>query len=149
MADLNEALTIIECFISKNTDDDIEVEQHPGKFTEQELGRILKKKKAVRISLEGFPQMVVTGDGIRKVEAQFMAFVICSDVKGQDRHKSALDIIQALAKLIVFARWEKPETFTAVKASDIAVLNLYSGDLDGGKGIAWWSISWTQGISIN
>jgi len=146
MGNIAQALTTIVDQLQVAIGTDVEVKEHPGRFTEDELGKILIKRKAVRIAIEGFPKIDVQGNGLRLAQVRFNAFVICADLKGEDRHKVALEITEQLAGLITYATWDDPVKFASVSPATVAIENLYSGDLSNGKGIAWWAISWTQAI---
>lgn len=143
----NEALDAITADICDKLDDDVDVRDHPGRFTDDELSQIVtRKRKSVRIAIEELPALEVQGTGIRQAEARFIAFVLCSDGKGSDRHRAALDLIEDLSGIIVFSRWGNREMFRAVEPGNIVAENLYSGEVSNGKGLAWWSISWSQVI---
>jgi len=145
MASIDSALTTVTQGIQAALPD-IDVAEHPGRFTEDELGRTLTKKQAVRVAIERINSFEAQGNGVVNAEIQFAAFVICSDKKGEDRHQTALVLIEQLAGLVTFARWNKPDTFRAANPADIAIDNLYSGPLSNGKGIAMWVVTWNQQI---
>lgn len=143
---LHQALTTITSSIQQKLGNDIEVKDHPGRFTQSELNQIVLKRRAVRVALEQLETVRVEGDGIREANARFVAFVICGDARGEDRHAAALDIVEKLTGMVTYSQWDAPDVFRAVPPATISVSNLYSGEIDGGKGIAWWAISWVQGI---
>jgi len=150
MGFINTALTAIEDQLKTLVPSEVQVKQHPGRFTEDELSKTLIKRKAVRLAIEGFEKQSVQGNGIRMVQARFIAHVICSDIKGEDRHTAALDIVEQLVGVVAYAQWGDEAIFNSpVSPASIEVTNLYSGDLSNGKGIAWWSISWVQAIRNN
>lgn len=146
MGVINSALDIITEQLCEKFGSDIEVKDHPGRFTDDELGRILRKPKAIRVAVEQLPELKVEADGIRGATARFIVFVLCSDTKGEDRHRAALDIVEELAAFVVYNRWGRPDMFQAVSPSTIAAENLYSGEISTGKGLAWWALTWTQVI---
>lgn len=143
MGTLTAALTAITAAITAALDPAIDVQEHPGRFTEEELGRIILKHRSVRVAIEDLPALTVDGTGLRGAEVQFTAVVICADRKGSDRHQAALNIVEALARLLPYQRWGQPEAFQALQPSEIVARNLYGGDIQG-KGIAMWAVSWTQ-----
>lgn len=143
---LNDALDIITAEIQKKLPGDVEVKSHPGRFTDSELGQILRKRKAVRVAFEELPELTVDGDGVRGATALFMAFVLCSDTQGEDRHRAALDLVEVLAGIVTYNRWGRPEMFRAVEPGSITAENLYSGEISNGKGLAWWALYWKQTI---
>jgi len=144
MGTLNQALTEVTAGIAAGLDDDIEVRHHPGRFTEDELGRILTKHKAVRVAIEAIESMRVEGTGLREANVRFAALVICSDRRGEDRHETALQIVEDLLALLPMNRWGSDQ-FRALLPASIEIQNLYNGDING-KGIAFWAVTWTQGI---
>lgn len=146
MSVLLSALSTVESEICKALPQGIEVKQHPGRFTEGELSKVLTKRKAVRVAVEGVDRVEVAGDGLREATVRFSAFVICSDYRGDDRHEAAIEIVEQLVTLVTYSRWGNERLFAAVRPADIDVENLYSGDLSNGKGIAMWGVSWVQNI---
>ncbi|MEO1082390.1 MAG: hypothetical protein AAFY29_22740 [Pseudomonadota bacterium] len=124
---------------------DVDVDTHPGRFTEDELAKIVRKKRALRVAIEEIPGLNVQGDGVRDAEIQFAAHVICGDDRGEDRHELALSITEQVLAILAYARWDDQEKFKPVPPATIAANNLYSGEL-AGKAIAWWAITWTQGV---
>lgn len=145
MGTLTTALTDITAALAAIVSDDVEVTDHPGRFTEDELGRTVTQSKAVRVAIEGVERMSVEGGGLREAEVRFSALVICSDRDGADRHQSALEITEQLVAKIPYASWDKPKTYKAVPPNTVEVQNLYNGDING-RGIAFWAITWTQNI---
>jgi len=145
MASIDTALATVTQGIASYLPD-IDVSEHPGRFTEDELGRTLTKQQAVRVAIERINNFNAQGNGIVEAEIQFAAFVICADKRGEDRHKTALVLIEKLAGLVTYARWDRPETFRAAIPDEIAIDNLYSGPLSNGKGIAMWVVTWNQKI---
>lgn len=143
---LHSSLQTVAGAIQQTLGADVEVKDHPGRFTERELGQIVKKRKAVRVAIEAIDTIQVQGNGQKRTQVQFNAFVMCADQPGQDRHEAALAIVETLAATLPFANWGDAETFRAVAPATIDIQNLYSGEVEG-KGIAWWAVSWTQGIS--
>lgn len=142
---LNDALATITDQLDTHLEG-VDVASHPGRFTEAELGSIVRQRNAVRVAIEDLPQLTVAGNGLRQVDARFIAFVMCSDRAGSDRHEGALDLIERLIGLVVYARWGNESMFASVAPANISCANLYSGDTFDGKGLAWWAISWTQTI---
>ena len=146
MGVLLDSLDIITENLRENLSDDVDVSDHPGRFTDEELGKTIRKRKSVRVAIEDIPSLMVDGSGRKSAEVKYIVFVICSDTKGADRHKEAVNLIEELTGIITYQRWSKPEVFRAVEPGNITVENLYSGEISNGKGIAWWSISWQQAI---
>jgi hypothetical protein len=145
MGTLTTALQDVTAALATAAGADVEVSDHPGRFTEDELGRIVTQPKAVRVAIEGVESMGVEGGGLREALVTFSALVICSDVAGADRHQSALEITEKLATMIPYNSWGQPRTYKAVAPNSVEVQNLYSGDING-RGIAFWAITWTQTI---
>lgn len=125
---------------------EVDVAEHPGRFTEDELGKYAMKQQAVRVAVEQVPAFESRGDGLRQASVRFVAFVICTDIRGQDRHQAALDIAEDIGTSVVFSQWNQPERFRAVAPDEVEITNLYSGPLSNGRGIAWWAVTWTQQI---
>ena len=145
MGAITDALTTITAGIAQALAAEVDVQEHPGRFTEEELTQILLKQRSVRVAVEQIPALEVESSGVRKAEIQFSAVVICADRKGVDRHQEALNIVETLASLIPYATWGDRQRFRAVEPKNITADNLYSGDIRG-KGIAMWALSWKQTI---
>jgi len=141
----NDALDTITAAL-KDQLEGIEVKDHPGRFTEQELGQLLIKRQAVRVAIEDVVEFSVDGSGRKRSDVRFIAFIFCADTHGEDRHRAATTIAEHIAHIVVYARWGKEKMFKAVEPATIAIENLYSGEVDKGKGLAWWAVSWTQTI---
>jgi hypothetical protein len=143
MATLRDALTSITTGITQVLDPDIDVAEHPGRFTEPELGQIVTKKRAVRVAIEALPQVNISGPG--KIQAQLLmsAFVICGDSHIGPRHQVALDIVHQLLRAVPHQRWGQTYLRPALPAS-LSVDNLYNGEIDR-RGISLWAIAWQQG----
>ena len=139
----NEALEAIslhfKAALAAHTSD---ISSHPGRFTEQELSRLLTSKKAIRVAIENTQAVSVTGQGIQEARLLMAAYVICSDTADSPRHQNALDMMEAVIEQLPFnrfgTRYLKP-----VEPKSISAENLYSGEIDR-KGIALWGISWEQ-----
>lgn len=144
MGVFNDALDTVTAEIQTALGADIEVKDHPGRFTDKELGQILTKRKAVRVAIEDIPGIKVEGDGIRGADIRFIAFVLCADQRGEDRHRAATEIVEELAALVPFNRWGRESMFRAVTPDSVQIENLYSGEISNGKGLAWWAVSWNQ-----
>ena len=141
-----EALDAITLhFQQAMTDHTSDVSSHPGRFTEQELSRLLTAKKAVRIAIENTQSVSVTGQGIQEARLLVAAYIICSDSKNNSRHLSALDLTEAVIRELPFNRFGT-NTLRPVEPKTISAENLYSGEIDR-KGIALWGISWEQTLS--
>jgi len=141
----NEALTTItdqlaDHLVGQTTD----VASHPGRFTEEELSRLLTARKAVRVAMENTQSVSVNGKGIQEAKVLMAAYVICSDAKNLPRHQSALAITESIIEFLPFNRFES-DKLKPVLPPSIAAENLYSGEVDR-KGIALWGISWEQTI---
>ena len=143
MATLRDALTAITTGIKAQLDPAIDVAEHPGRFTEAELGQIVLKKRAVRLAIEAVPQVTVPGPGGIQAQLLISAFVICGDSAAGQRHQVALDLVQELLVNIPHERWGTNYLRPALPAS-LSVDNLYNGEIDA-KGIALWAIAWQQG----
>jgi hypothetical protein len=126
-------------------DTGIRVEDHPGRFTETELGRILTKKRSVRVAVEQVPTLQILGSGHFKAELLFTVFIICSDTRDQGRHRSALALAEKILKAVPHNRWQT-QFLKPVLPASINADNLYSSEIDK-KGIALWALSWQQGFS--
>lgn len=144
MGTLQAALQSVAATLAEQLPSDVSVQEHPGRFTEDELNRVLVQRKAVRVAIEGVESMEVEGGGLRKAQVRFAALVICSDQRGEDRHAAALELTEAIAGALPYQRWGNAKN-EAVLPSTIDVQNLYSGDING-KGIAFWALTWTQSI---
>ena len=143
MATLRDALTTITTGITSFLDPSIDVDQHPGRFTEAELGQIVMKKRAVRVAIEAVPQVNVTGPGGIHAELLMSAFVICGDSHAGPRHQVAIELIEQIALALPHERWGVSYLRPALPAS-MTIDNLYNGEIDA-KGIALWAIAWQQG----
>ncbi|MTI11603.1 hypothetical protein, partial [Sansalvadorimonas verongulae] len=106
-----------------------DVESHPGRFTQQELARLLTKKRAVRIAIEQSPNLNVTGQGFRDVTLIMAAYVICSDAKESDRHRGALAIVEKVLGELPYCRFGS-DFLLAVNPRTVTAENLYSGEID-------------------
>ena len=137
----NDALDAVTSHL-KNllVDEAKDVESHPGRFTQDELKRLLTKKRAVRVAIEQSPSLTVTGQGFRDVTLIMAAYVICSDAKESDRHKSALSLVETILQELPFCRFGT-DNLMPVNAGTVTAENLYSGEIDR-KGIAMWGVSW-------
>ena len=121
-----------------------DVDQHPGRFTEAELGALVLKKRAVRVAIEAVPQVQVTGPGAIQAQLLLSAFVICGDTLTAPRHQAALALVHQLLQAIPHQRWGTSYLRPALPAS-LQVDNLYGGEI-GSRGVALWAISWQQGF---
>ena len=139
----NEALETISDYLEANLADHTkDVASHPGRFSEDELSRLLTGKKAVRVAIENTQSVSVDGQGIHEAKLLMAAYVICSDTHDAPRHKSALAITEAIVELLPFNRFGL-NNLKPVTPASISAENLYSGEIDR-KGIALWGISWEQ-----
>ena len=143
MATLHDALIEITTGIKQALDPSIDVDQHPGRFTEAELGTLVLKKRAVRVAIEAVPQVSVNGPGAIQAQLLMSAFVICGDSAVAPRHQAALTIVHQLLGHIPHQRWGTQYLRPALPAS-LTVDNLYNGEIDR-KGIALWGVAWQQG----
>ena len=143
MATLHDALIEITAGIRQALDPSIDVDQHPGRFTEAELGTLVLKKRAVRVAIEAVPQVSVNGPGAIQAQLLMSAFVICGDSAVAPRHQAALTIVHQLLGHIPHQRWGTQYLRPALPAS-LTVDNLYNGEIDR-KGIALWGVAWQQG----
>ena len=123
----------------------IDVAEHPGRFTEAELGQIVMKKRAVRVAIEALPQITVTGPGHIEADLLVSAFVICGDSAAGQRHQAAIDLVEQIALAVPHQRWGVRYLRPAM-SSTISVDNLYNGEIDA-KGVALWAIAWQQRYS--
>lgn len=140
----NEALkTITDHFQTRLASFTSDVASHPGRFTEDELKRLLTGKSAVRIAIENTLELNVNGQGIHEAKLLMAAYVICSDNKTGPRHERALELTEAIVTLLPHNRFDLPEQFKPVVPRSISAENLYSGEIDR-KGLALWGISWEQ-----
>ena len=143
MATLRNALTTITAGLAAALDSSIDVAEHPGRFTEAELGQIVLKKRAVRVAIEAVPEVTVTGPGGIQAQLLMSAFVICGDSHAGPRHQVAIDLIEQIALAVPHQRWGVSYLRPALPAS-LTIDNLYNGEIDA-KGIALWAIAWQQG----
>lgn len=140
----NEALnTITDHFQDRLGDFTSDVTSHPGRFTEDELKRLLTAKSAVRISIENTLELTVNGQGLQEAKLLMAAYVICSDSKAGLRHQKALELTEAIVTLLPLNRFDHPDRFKPILPNSISAENLYSGEIDR-KGVALWGISWEQ-----
>jgi hypothetical protein len=145
MGALQRALSDVTAAMAQALEERVEVKGHPGRFTEDELGRIVLKHKAVRVAIEAVESVTVEGGGLRQANVRFAALVICGDRRGEDRHEAALEIIEDIVALVPYASWGDQQRYKAVAPNSVEITNLYNGDING-KGIAFWAVTWTQGI---
>ena len=143
MATLHDALIEITTGIGQALDPSIDVDQHPGRFTDAELGTLVLKKRAVRVAIEAVPQVSVNGPGAIQAQLLMSAFVICGDSAVAPRHQAALTIVHQLLGHIPHQRWGTQYLRPVLPAS-LSVDNLYNGEIDR-KGIALWGVAWQQG----
>ena len=143
MASLHSALTAVTDGIVAALDPQIDVAQHPGRFTEAELERLVLKKRAVRVAIEGLPEVSVTGPGRIQAQLTLSAFICCGDSLAAPRHQAALALVESLLHLIPHQRWGVPCLRPALPAS-LRVDNLYNGEINR-KGVALWAVAWRQG----
>ena len=122
-----------------------DVDQHPGRFTEAELGALVLKKRAVRVAIEAVPQVQVTGPGALQAQLLLSAFVICGDTLTAPRHQAALALTDTLLAALPYQRWGV-SYLTAVLPASLRADNLYSGEING-RGVALWALSWQQGFT--
>ena len=136
----NQALDDITIFIGhalKAMTSD--VASHPGRFTEDELSRLLTKKTVVRIAIENTQRITVTGQSLREARLLMAAYVICSDSAGLPRNENALALTEAIVSLLPFNRFG-PDNLKPIEPCTISADNLYSGEIDR-QGIALWGIT--------
>ena len=141
--DLHDALLAVTAGIEAAlADSTIDVDDHPGRFSDEELKRVVRKRRAVRVAIEKLPQMSVTGPGKVRVSLLFSAVVVCADTPGASRHHSALTITQAIVEALPHQRWNT-DYLGPVLPQSIRADNLYSGAIDN-QGVAMWGVSWQQ-----
>ena len=148
MATLRNALTTVTQGLAAALDPvtggaPLDVAEHPGRFTEAELGQIVMKKRAVRVAIEAVPQVSVSGPGHIQAQLLMSAFVICGDSAAGPRHQVAIDLIEQIALAVPHQRWGVSYLRPVLPAS-LTIDNLYNGEIDA-KGIALWAIAWQQG----
>ena len=128
------------------------VEGHGGRIDAAELSRIATLTPALRLACIDLPLATSTGRGRRRIESQWVAFVIVDDrgaPTDQTRDDSAMDLAWTLAEQLSFRRWRLPSiTQDAIAPTSIKPENLYSGTINK-RGVALWAVSWSQTITIN
>ena len=143
MPSLLQALLVVTTGIEAALDDaTIDVADHPGQFTEAELTRLVRKKRAVRVAIETMPEMAISGPGQLRASLQFSAAIVCADTLTAPRHLAALAITQDILEILPHNRWGVRYLGPALPKS-IRADNLYSGAIDS-QGLSLWSISWQQ-----
>lgn len=142
---LTDALDTITAGITNAiADPQVSIADHPGRFTEAELGALITKKRSIRIAIEQIPEIAILGPGTHRATLIISAFIICSDTTGTDRHRSAINLAEILLKVLPHNRWQS-EHLTAVLPGSIQADNLYSADIER-KGVAIWAIAWQQSV---
>lgn len=119
-------------------------ETHGGRFDEGELARWGVNAPAVLVCCTnlGMPDF---GTGGIQAPAAFVAYVITRNEPGVARDVSALNIVQALNKLLVGQSWSSNDFVTEPDA--IESRNLYSTAADK-KGVNLWAVTWRQTVVL-
>jgi hypothetical protein len=145
MPTLHEAtLAICEGLKAAVNDPQVDIADHPGQFTTDELRILARKRRAIRVALSNVPELTVNGPGQIHAQPSFSAAIICTDSPGLPRQQAALALVQTVLSALPHARWAT-EYLGPVLPKSISADNLYNGDIDS-QALAVWSINWTQGF---
>ncbi len=126
-----------------------EVAAHPGRFDLGELKRIAMRAPAVRMAILGGPRIAEQSDERLRVDLACALFVITRDAPGLSRDEAALNITEALIRLISLNQWQiTPDAgFGLMLPREVQTENLYSGEVDK-RGVALWGIHWRQELIL-
>lgn len=124
--------------------------RHGGRFTAEELRRLIRQAPAVYIALMNIPESSYQGDGRRTLQLQMTAFVVAADQPGLHRDQAAMNLTEALMLLLPEQSWGLNALLPANEVAcglptRIRAENLYSGSLDKTK-TALWGVSWRQEV---
>jgi hypothetical protein len=145
MPTLHDAtLAIAAGFREHLSDPQLDIADHPGQFTPNELRVLARKRRAIRIALNGVPELSIIGTGQFAATPAFSAAIICTDIAGISRQQAALDLVQEILVVLPHERW-LTTYLGPVLPKSISAANLYNGDIDS-QGLAVWSIQWQQGF---
>jgi hypothetical protein len=148
MPTLHDATLAIAAGIKATLDDPpLDIADHPGQFTPAELRVLARKRRAIRIALNGVPELSINGPGQFAATPSFSAAIICTDITGTSRQQAALDLVQDILVLLPHERWGTTYLGPVLPKS-ISAANLYNGDIDS-QGLAVWTIQWQQGFKTN
>jgi hypothetical protein len=144
MPSLNDALiAVTEGVRAAINDPAVDVADHPGSFSEAELGRMASKTRAVRVALSTVPETTVAGPGHLIAQLVFTVYIICSDTQTTPKHQACLALAEILLKAAPHQRWNTTY-LQPVLPTSIAADNLYNTDIER-KGVAMWGMAWQQG----
>lgn len=127
-----------------------EVAGHPGRFDLGELKRIAMRAPAVRLAIIGAPAIAERSDERLQMDVSLAAFVITRDAPRLPRDEAALNIVEAIVRLVSLNQWGRQQQdvdFGLLLPREMRAENLYSGEVDR-RGVALWAVSWRQQIIL-
>lgn len=142
-AALNTITSGLKAALAGTVDD---VEDHPGRFDEQEIRRYLSRNSAVRVAIEDVQRIDVRGDAVGVITLTAAAYVIAGHPDTHQRQQDALQAVSAVLETLPHHKFS--DDCVPVAPDTISAQNLYSGQLDARNGIALWGISWQQRIKV-
>lgn len=112
-----------------------------GQFTGLEAGKLGFKSPAVFVAPLGGPPSNHPDPKTIEIDWRFIAYVVAKGDRGNYNHsREALNIAQAMAKLIKNNRWVDAD----VRKAELSRIEL----LYTNNGIAIWSIQWNQPLKL-
>lgn len=116
---------------------------HPGKMTIEELKGIAIKAPAVHVAMLNIGSRP-NADGVKEKAVTMIAYVTTRDTSRLPSEQSAINIVEALGRLIPRRQFH-PLAYTA---DDTAAANLYS-KRGGSLGVSLWGVTWKQTIRLD
>lgn len=125
----------------------LEVVEHGGRFSADELDRFALAAPAVVVCALGMDDVEVEGD-LPVVNVQWGAFLVTVDTAEYKRDEAALFLMTKLFRVInQNERWGFKTGVHMMKS--IRGINLYSGRNTDEKGVGLWAVQWTQGFDVS
>ena len=118
----------------------LNVSAYQGRFDLDELKRLSIRLPALQIAILSIDNVETVETDERDMRLQLAAFVLTRDHKRLEREAAALAIVERLALLIPYQRWNYSK---ALIPTNLQVDNLFSGPIDK-QGVALWAVSWQQ-----
>ena len=122
----------------------LHVSAYQGRFNVDELKRVNLKLPALQVAILGSQKIEVIETEERDIHLQLAAFIITHDQKRLKREEAVLAIVERLALLIPYQRWNDAH---ALPATTVQIENLFSSQMDK-QGVALWAVSWAQSLRL-
>ena len=129
----------------RNTLDGVEVSEHGGAFTAEDIRRYAKKAPAVIVACIGVPQIKFQGTVVAAFPT-FEVFCLSSHTSSrQNRDTAAWLLAESVAVETVNNTWDGAADSTP---KNLSAANRYSVPLDK-LGVGLWSVRWEQQVDLD